>query len=240
MDLQQSLHKVCPPETLVLQGFHHPVGHSQIKVELRQLFVLQADVRRVIDNLISLLGLHQERLGALDIVVCIIFQGNINLLAPMNPLPEHIAVVVAVAVHNELGSKIPVGLSVHPQHPLISPGSGIYVQGLPVQILRHGVRPFEPAVDSLAFKDGAVRTLRKACLLRHAVVASVGQKGLHGHGVHHLKKPGLQHLLQTLQLAEHSVQLHFSIHSSSSCYSSTGYMIPFMAGPFPALFPVRA
>ena len=212
VDLQQRLHEIRPPEAFVLQHTHHLVSHPQVEVELCQFLVLQTDIHRVIDDLIELLSLHQKRLGALDIMIRIVFQRYIDGLSRSGPLPEHVAVMIPVAVFDELGGKIAVGLSVHPEHSLVAPDPGIDKQSLPLQRLRNPIPAPEPAVDPLSLKNRPVRTLRKALLLRHAVVAPIGEERLHVHSVLHCEQLRLQHLLIAPQFLQHSFQLRLRIH----------------------------
>ena len=120
------------------------------------------------------------------------------MLSASGILAEHVAVMVAVAVYDEFGCEIAIGLSVHPEHSLVPLDPGIDKQRLPLQRLRNGVAAPKPAVDPLSLKYRPVLTVGEAAFLRHAVVTSVGEKRLHLHCVHHRKQLGFQHFLISL------------------------------------------
>ena len=205
VDLQHGADKGRPAVALLLQGLHHLVGHSQVKIKFRHLFVLQADLHGMIFNPVLFLRFYKEGLRPLDIMVGIILEGHLDGLALMGLLAEHIAVMIPMAVYNEFGGKVTVGPAVHPQHSLIAPDAGIDEKPLSVQFPGNGVFPLKPAVDALPLEYRAVLTGSKAGLLRHIVVPSVRLIRSHWHGSYNLEQFRLQPPLQPFQLGKRSL-----------------------------------
>ena len=79
----------------------------------------------MIDDFVGLLGLYLKGLGALDVMVGVILQGDVDALPGADFLAEHVAVMVPVAPFDDFGGKIAIGLPVHPEHPFISLNPGI-------------------------------------------------------------------------------------------------------------------
>ena len=207
VESQHHIDELCLAVAGFIQHFHQLGEGAEIEIEIGDLVVFDADFHGAEGEAeVAVIRFFQGH-TAHHIVTGIEFQINVDFLSGLGLFHQHIAVVVAVAGHNDFCGKGAEGFSVHPQHGFIAADSGPQEQRPSCILLGHGIAGFEPAVGAFPAPDISGLDGGKQAVLRDGVQRFAGLVSGNRQVTDLLENSSVQGVFKALQLSDHPLDL---------------------------------